>query len=1247
MKKNFSFLLCSIVFILITFAPFCRAEQINIEAESNGTVYGGYRINAPTYSNGKYVELQKAGDYWEFREKIASAILFFGKTTQGGLAEIKVDGKFYSYFDTFDNNKLTSQYLSVRQQKTLPFGLDGAVHTVRITNTGIASNTGVSSPRIIVDNMVVETDPETATSYDAGTSIGTGTGSGAQYILTKKQLEFESSGNRQGGVIKSSPGIYSAGSAFILDNASDYWSYTGNIINLNAYVGKSNKGTIFDVYVDNTLVDSFDTFNADYDADNPLIERMTIVKGLADGTHSVRIQHGGELNSYGQSEVILDYGEISYYEKIGGSAPVTPATQTPQTTLPADQLVIGNAGTLVGNTIVLEPESDGIQMGGSVARSPSFSKGAALILDNDSDYWEYFSKMGSVQITYARASEGASFDVYVDGSLKKTIDTFTQYSNTASLDPFLGRLETITAVENLDGGVHSIRVKNSGKKNAMGGNKVYIDRVEIGTIAGISPSQTKTTLVEAESEGVFASGNNPFLYYCVNRDDKSTPTAGSKISLPWLSKGAGLSLISEADKWTYTGNFSSVNALVGISLNGLVLNFEIDGKLAYSFDTNTTKIEEANKQKKILIATNLDPTKSHTIRVYPTAKANIAKAYSYTEKYSEPVCKDVVKQECQMQYTCNDAGTSCSDKNVCTPYTDSVCTDVQKTRTATSYGPERTCKSAGILDAIEIDQTNAPITQIAATQTIVPIKILPAGYNSVLVEPEEEGARYGGTVDTTYGAALRLAPGEYWEYKGNIVSAAAIVNKYGYYYNYPQSFDVYIDNKFYKNYSVKGFSGFQPDLNQETALFDNLDGKLHTIKIKNSGTYTCNVGKSLAASDVCFVEIDALKLGIVGDKIPQPAADLKAQATAIAAQSAALQKIQTAPTEPTTAKIIEAETDGLLKSSIIGSNVKPAVIAQDPNFSGGKALLFTSTAGWLEITTPMYSANAIVPKMVRGGTFNVYLDGNKTGSFSNDSGGANMTFYNSKIPIASNLDGKTHKLMIQFAGPANAMAYLDAIEIQMPESAAKEMAAQTASAIPEISKQSTGVAASPQQIPNAITGPVSKRIIEAEADPAFLKGSLWYPNYLPGRIISNAGYSGGKALAFTNGIGSWEITAPMYSVSAIVPLLSTGGKANVYIDNKLVKTIDTTSPGDHPVFFGEKILLADGLDGKNHKLVIQAVAPVSGLTVILDAVEITEPASQVLGAFTAAPKLEILAEMQAQAERLYKLIRMIQYDVLP
>lgn len=1283
MKKFFRIFFFAFLAWAILALP-AQAEKISIEAERDGILGNSQRVPDVTYSGGGYALLNQ-GRYsiWEFRENIASAVLIFGKSKDGGLAEIYIDGKLYTTFDTYDGT-LTSKYISVRQPKVLPLGLDGGEHTIKIVSTGRASNANVSRPVVILDNMIVEADPSVAPGLPSGSGSGSGSGTGSSssgsntqqpYISLKLVIQPESEGNRQGGDIQSLPGIYEKGNAFVLEKAGDYWSYTADgMTSAQLLVAKSMDGTKFDVYLDNQLIETFDTFAPGIDPSNPEMEPIQILSNVSSlGSHTLTIRHSGEQNPVGQTKIVLDQADIRFLKKnplysASSNYTVYPDTTQTSSTLPTSPSPkIGGSGTLLGTQLILEPESDGLQVGGQIISSPSFSKGAALLLNNSSEYWEHTGKIAELKIQYAKTPDGGTFDIYVDGSRKNTVNTFSEYSDQATVDPFRGRMEQFLAIANLDGGVHTIRIKNNGQANPLGASKIYLDQITIEQTT-TQIATTKKTIIEAEAKA----------------------SASYIISDSSYSKGAGVRIMtpynSGANQWEYKGRFTDASMWIAKDkyTGGTAVAY-IDGKLAYVFTPaqfSPQKIAIAsdleNKEHTLVVAvlyqgqfvlldaieiegpieiatlpseqitaiststTNalkgeikiIEPEKdgkntggtvvnkwTPSLRLGPKSEweytGSIINAKAFVNKYNYPYVP--IEKSVQFDLYLDNRFI----KNIDTAEYLSVFSvpklDEPASLLAGLDGKEHTLKikNPGFrkdfenqtptdcsanpekcfveIDYLEIEETpgysktaNMPATTTSDSVTL-------------RIEAEDNGNTYGTFALNNYllstagsctsfvsglqqissdsrfsnGKTLVLASGvmpspSYWEYRSPMYSAKAIVKlvspcsaNNGYYpENFNSAFVVYLDNS-----KVGEFKAETDNLNgffqMPIQILSNLDGKEHTLRIEPlPGAY----------NKAYILQLDAIEITAPKDS-----------------QIAIKRSATVEPTSKTSLYRVEMEKEGTIYNSSVPDQITKV---EDQRFSNGAALQFMSSAHHWEYEAPMYSVTAIVKKYNSGYPFTVYLDNKFLGTFSTAAPGSAAGFYNEKIEIAKNLDGKNHILRIEGStSMRNASpVYIDALDIEMPNDF--------------IQKQAEIKAALAKTITVEPLKPVTAQIIEAED-----------PN-VPGINYFNMISQGQNLISQTsnNGLFYWDYTGNFSQVTAWLGGSGYVADFDIYLDGKFTKNINVKTGGIAPY----EIL--SNLDGNRHTVRIAGYG--SNRTLMIDKIQIEPlPESAALG-FTANYRLE-------------------------
>lgn len=232
---------------------------------------------------------------------------------------------------------------------------------------------------------------------------------------------------------------HSGGSAKNSNTSGAYaeYTFTGTGIKLLAYTN-SSKG-IANIYLDGTLAKTVDLYSSSTVYKVPIFE----ISNLVSGSHTIKIVATGQKSSASSG--------------IG---------------ITLDALEITSPDTLQ-KTVTVEENDSQIKYNGywNNSLSSNYSGGSAKNSSTLGGYAEYtFTGTGIKVIGYTNSSKGIA-DIYLDGTLVKTIDLYSRYSSYNV---------TMFDISNLVSGSHTIKIVVTGKKSsASSGNGVTLDAFEI------------------------------------------------------------------------------------------------------------------------------------------------------------------------------------------------------------------------------------------------------------------------------------------------------------------------------------------------------------------------------------------------------------------------------------------------------------------------------------------------------------------------------------------------------------------------------------------------------------------------------------------------------------------------------------------------------------------------------------------------------------------------------------------------
>lgn len=260
-------------------------------------------------------------------------------------------------------------------------------------------------------------------------------------ITTSKDWTFESDTNYSGGTEKYSSTV----------NGYIEYVFTGTSVKLYGS-RNTNRGKV-DIYIDGVKDSTVDT----YSPKGMLYEQEIFCKlGLTSGTHTIKAVVTGLKNS-NATDAAVHVDCILY----SNSAPVA----TPSNLAQLDN----SKWTKIASVDPMVTKSGAWSQ---TAVQPAWNKYLSsynMYSSTKNDYLEYaFTGTGVIVIGTKNSSFGKA-DIYLDGVLKKTVDTYYPYN--ASVQLFY-------RVDNLDNSSHTIRIKVKGTKNDLSsGYNVYVDTI--------------------------------------------------------------------------------------------------------------------------------------------------------------------------------------------------------------------------------------------------------------------------------------------------------------------------------------------------------------------------------------------------------------------------------------------------------------------------------------------------------------------------------------------------------------------------------------------------------------------------------------------------------------------------------------------------------------------------------------------------------------------------------------------------
>jgi hypothetical protein len=347
-------------------------------------------------------------------------------------------------------------------------------------------------------------------------------------------------------------GVHSGGSAALsMDSAADATvTFTGAGITwrgvMDPWSGQA------EVYVDGALQQSVDSYSAG-EKDQFAIYA---VSGLAAANHTLRIHVKGTKGAAsGGAWVWVD----SFDVVTGGSAPTATATATATRTPTATATSTATATvpptatattqpTAPAATTRLEQTSPSVQLSGSwfTLTSGVHSGGSSTqSMDNAGDATVTFVGTGVTWLGSADPYSGQA-DVYLDGSLVKTVDAYSATERNQ---------QALYAASGLVAGAHTLRIHARGTKSpASGGAWIWVDAFDVTTGGAAAPTTPPAaaaiTRVEETSAAIQYVGGWYPNGAAVHSGASAVMSMEAEAKATFTFTGTGIRWIGYRDEWS-------------------------------------------------------------------------------------------------------------------------------------------------------------------------------------------------------------------------------------------------------------------------------------------------------------------------------------------------------------------------------------------------------------------------------------------------------------------------------------------------------------------------------------------------------------------------------------------------------------------------------------------------------------------------------------------------------------------------
>ena len=284
---------------------------------------------------------------------------------------------------------------------------------------------------------------------------------------------------------------WSAGSAAVSTTPGAQATFTFTGPSVNWIGGRAPWSGIADVFLDGSLVAEVDTFSKTEEIRVP----MYTVNGLSNSQHVLTIQVTGRVNAAATSDyIVVDAFDIP-----------APAVSRIQET---DPDIVYTAGWAQDNTL------NSLGAGITANWTPNislraWSAGAAALSTTSGAQASFTFSGTSVSWIGARGSQTGIADVFLDGKFIAEVDTYSPAEQIQA---------EVFATTGLTGGIHTLMIQVTGRKNALSQNAlVVVDAFEV-TAPGIQIQDTDPSIAygtgwiqgnrdKAYNEGVSAESN--------------------------------------------------------------------------------------------------------------------------------------------------------------------------------------------------------------------------------------------------------------------------------------------------------------------------------------------------------------------------------------------------------------------------------------------------------------------------------------------------------------------------------------------------------------------------------------------------------------------------------------------------------------------------------------------------------------------------------------------------------------------
>ncbi|MBM7566968.1 sugar-binding protein [Paenibacillus sacheonensis] len=510
------------------------------------------------------------------------------KHDHGGKVNVYVDGTLKSTIDTVNPTWVESE--KVFEQT----GLTNGAHTIKVE---VAGKSVTTDAYVLVKSFVYGSppapnlDPPPAPAANHTLVNAAAVPNSGQWTGNTTQTAFTFTGTQW----------WSDSWSWMYNNVANaneavQFAFTGNSIAL--YMTKHAQGGKVNVYVDGTLKSTVDTANAGWIESAKVFEQT----GLTQGAHTIKVEVAGKSIA-GDAYVLVKAFDYGTQPSANLDPPPAPATGH---TL-VDKNAVPNSGQWTANTS---------QSAFAFTGTGWWSDGWSWMYDNVANANEavQFNFTGnSIKLYLTKHAQGGKANIYVDGTLKTTVDT----ANATWI-------ESANAYEltGLTQGAHSIKVEVAGK-SISGDAYVLIKAFDYG-----SEQSNPDPGTDPDKIVVNASSNPHSGAWTTNAAEPEFTFNGAG----WWSDGWSW-MYDNVDNADESVDFHFTGTTIALYMTkqsqGGIVKVYIDGLLESTVDTyNAAWVDSAN----VFEETGL-PAGAHTLTVKVSGKSISGSAYALIKAF--------------------------------------------------------------------------------------------------------------------------------------------------------------------------------------------------------------------------------------------------------------------------------------------------------------------------------------------------------------------------------------------------------------------------------------------------------------------------------------------------------------------------------------------------------------------------------------------------------------------------------------